>query len=513
MNKESFKLFFKKELKVILGKSKTNWWILFAMFLVTILSISFSKSSLSYLDKKMNDPFINWVNVQNRNDAPISKLIAELSSTGTAQVISKRFGFRNVEENLYRNLNFITSKSKITPFEGRTIKTTSPILNRILGEDNLIEGRNLLMNSKSVRLIVTKDMLIRMGYDDTPLFIDIAYPFVDENTDVVKDLNLQTSNGYFGAPLPVIAVVKQLPGMMSFLCTEYFVQQKDNQDDAFDLTKPEYINSLEFASVDEAFTKKKLNLLLQSLTPKTYQIDQSIEINSFKDYNLLKVNFNMGDSISTHEIGILAKEIEKHFNSSNIYRVFSYNTTNQQITISTDYLSIDFQRLDSIQSFAKWANEECGVKIDMTQIDAKNNFSIISRLGNLLSMVIVAISIAFIVIFLINLFRSHFEKVKKNIGTFKAFGMSNNWLIKVYMMVMSVMILSALFIAFAFSLIVQYTTAFIGILNEGEPIFNVYSNITILSMVATIIFALGAIYYTVSRLLKSTPGDLIYERD
>lgn len=510
IDKESFRLFFKKELQVIFGKNKSNWWILFVMFLVTILSISFSKSSLKYLENKMNDPFINWVNVQNREDAPISKLISELSDPEKSKILAKRYEFNNVEENIYRNLNFISKNNKITPFDGRTIKSTSPILERILSPENLLWGRNILMNPKGLGLIVTKDMLSRLDYIEPPLFIHIAYPYDTTKTNLVRDLKLKTSYDYFGSPIPVIAIVNQLPGMMSFLCSEHFVQQKDNQENTFDLTKTEYLNSIEFAIEDKSFSKEKLSAFLKTLTIEPFQIDESIESNSYKDYSLIKVTF---ESISTRKLGIISESLNKKFNSFKLYRVYSYNMTNQKIEIPTDYLSIDFNRLDSIQSFAKWANTECGVKIDMTQIDAKKNFSIISRLGNLLSIVIVAISIAFIVIFLINLFRSHFEKVKKNIGTFKAFGMSNNWLIKVYMSVMTVMIISALFTALLVSLFFQYITSLIGTLNEGAPIFDVLSNVTIYSLIATITFALGAIYYTVNKLLKCTPGDLIYERD
>ena len=513
LNKESFRLFFNKELKVILGKNAANWWVLFLMFFVTIVSISFSKSSLTYLASKMNDPFINWVNIQNRNDAPINRLISELSSTEKSKKISERYNIQNIEQNIYRNINFITSNNKIKPFEGRTVKPTSPILNRILNNDNLIQGRSFLTDSRSIGLIVTKDMLERMGYESTPLFIYLAYPFDLLKISLVSDLHLKTSFDYFGSPIPVIAVVKQLPGMMSFMCTEYFVQQKDNQENTFDLTKPEYLNSIEFASSNSFFTKVQLDSLLRSITNKYYRIEEVNETNSYKDYILLKVFFDQKDSISTKEIGTIVKEIEKYSEKSDVVRVYTYNTTGQKINISADYLSIDFQRLDSIQAFAKWANDETGVKVDMTLIDAKNNFNIISRLGLSLSLVIVIISIAFIIIFLINLFRGHFEKVKKNIGTFKAFGMSNESLIIVYMAVLSTMIFAALITAFLSSFFLEYVTAYFGLLNAEEPILNVLSDITLYSLLATIIIALIAIYITVNILLKSTPGDLIYERD
>ena len=81
------------------------------------------------------------------------------------------------------------------------------------------------------------------------------------------------------------------------------------------------------------------------------------------------------------------------------------------------------------------------------------------------------------------------------------------------MAVLSSMIFTALFAAFLSSLLLEYVTAFFGLLNAEEPVFKVLSDITLYSLLATIVIALIAIYITVSRLLKSTPGDLIYERD
>lgn len=512
-NKDCYKLFFRKELHVILGKRKANWWILFTMFLFTILSISFSKSSLTYLDQKMNDPFINWVNVQNTSNAPINKLIQEVSNTKDDNPISKRFGFQSFEENIYRNLVFVTDNNKLVPFEGRTIQSTSSILERILDKNNLIEGRTLLANPKSLGLIITKDMLSRLGYDKTPLYVDLAFPFDLSKETLVNSLGLKVSSDYFGVPIPVIAVVKQLPGMMSFLCSEYLVQQRDNQDNTFDLTKPEYCKSLEYVSNDNSLLNDSLKALISTLTTRSFDMEETEEKESFIDCKHWTIIFDQVDSIPSNEIGKISSAINSHFAKNSLKRVYTFNTTSQTITIPTDYLSINFLRLDSIKSFAQWANEECFVQIDMTQIDAKNNFNIISRLGNALSYAILAISIAFIVIFLMNLFRSHFEKIKKNIGTFKAFGMSNNWLISVYMLVLSTMILSALTLAFLLSLLIEFITAKIGILNEGAPIFDVLSDITLISISATIIISIVTIFITTKQLLQSTPGDLIYERD
>ena len=63
--KDYFKLFVKREGKVVLGKNAANLWILSAVMTLTFLAIAFSNASLDYLSYKMDDPFINWVDIKN----------------------------------------------------------------------------------------------------------------------------------------------------------------------------------------------------------------------------------------------------------------------------------------------------------------------------------------------------------------------------------------------------------------------------------------------------------------
>ena len=60
-----FLLFVKREGKVVLGKSYSNIWLLTAVLSATFLAIAFSNASLDYLSYKMDDPFINWVDIKN----------------------------------------------------------------------------------------------------------------------------------------------------------------------------------------------------------------------------------------------------------------------------------------------------------------------------------------------------------------------------------------------------------------------------------------------------------------
>ena len=67
LRNDYFRLFVKREGKVVLGKNLSNLWLLTAVLTATFLAIAFSNASLDYLSYKMDDPFINWVDIKNEH--------------------------------------------------------------------------------------------------------------------------------------------------------------------------------------------------------------------------------------------------------------------------------------------------------------------------------------------------------------------------------------------------------------------------------------------------------------
>ena len=65
VSNDYFRLFVKREGKVVLGKNYSSLWLLCSVLTTTFLAIAFSNASLNYLSFKMNDPFINWVDIKN----------------------------------------------------------------------------------------------------------------------------------------------------------------------------------------------------------------------------------------------------------------------------------------------------------------------------------------------------------------------------------------------------------------------------------------------------------------
>ena len=149
----------------------------------------------------------------------------------------------------------------------------------------------------------------------------------------------------------------------------------------------------------------------------------------------------------------------------------------------------------------------------MAQIHAKENFNSVRLMAGVLSWAMIAFAIICILLFIANLLQSYFQRVKRNIGTFKAFGISNRELITVYLIIIAVMVTASMLISLAMVLLVQYMLPVLGILKDG--VYNYLSLFSLKTWCAILIIftsSLYTVYLLMSRMLKRTPGDLIYER-
>ena len=116
-------------------------------------------------------------------------------------------------------------------------------------------------------------------------------------------------------------------------------------------------------------------------------------------------------------------------------------------------------------------------------------------------------------LFIINLLSSYFQKVKRNLGTFKAFGVSNRDLISIYMLIIFSMISIAVVIAFSATMMIEQILPIVGVLKEGEyDYLQLWRTNTFVSILVIITASVYTVYVVMHRLLKATPGDLIYDR-
>jgi len=121
--------------------------------------------------------------------------------------------------------------------------------------------------------------------------------------------------------------------------------------------------------------------------------------------------------------------------------------------------------------------------------------------------------------FISNVLSRHLDKIKNNIGTFKAFGISNKALLKIYFTLTLWFIISSMIISFLISTAFGYLGGIRGglalvnaTIEPGERYFDMFNYWLLASTLIIILVTMTVIYFTANKILKRTPGDLIYNR-
>lgn len=206
------------------------------------------------------------------------------------------------------------------------------------------------------------------------------------------------------------------------------------------------------------------------------------------------------------------EEILAKYGDEGVERIYDYNEM-YAMDDSDDYISVHFTDLNCIGEFQEFAKEEFDIDIEMSQINAKENFNEVSIMANILSWTMIVFAIICIILFIVNLLQSYFQKVKRNLGTFKAFGISNLELISIYVLILVAMILASVVISLAVTWIIQELLPVLGLQKDGTfDYLSLWSGKTFYAVLIIILASVYTVYAVMKSLLKATPGDLIYDR-
>jgi ABC-type antimicrobial peptide transport system permease subunit len=361
---------------------------------------------------------------------------------------------------------------------------------------------------------VTKEFLERFGYDLKTPVVYMAVALDKDNNEFV--------------PVPVIAVLKELPGMTMFATTPYFRQLKKepakNNPFRRDGTNTEIIlytpgdtlvgNNLKNAVTEFFRQHPEYNDLSPWITLTennlSYQKGFNINISFIGDLDIKDMDDIFQKLINSDLLESLDQEIIRFFN----YKTYHvYNYTNY------DYLAINFYDLSKIREFKNFFYKNYKLRIDIAQIEAKENYNYVSKLTLIISFLLIIFSVMVISMFISNLLSRHLDKIKSNIGTFKAFGISNAGLLKIYFSLTLWFVLSSLVVSFVLSALFGYLGGVRGgltlvgaTIEQNESYFDLFNFWLLASTSIIVMVSMVVIYYTANKILKRTPGDLIYNR-
>lgn len=523
--KQYLKLLMVREGKEVLGKKGSNLWILTLVLVATFASIAFSEGSMIYLRDKMEDPFTNWVNIAKSTDADrFAKFCSDLSNSE----YKKQFGYNSVQMDHATNWNmqgidedhqhFLSLRS-FGQLHGSLIKA-------VLDEKNVVLGASLdtaLLDDNSLGVIITSDAMQRLGYSgkNIPSFIYRMVHIMDvEDMEIADSLGIKVSQtGFFTVPLPVIAVVRRLPNNMDMVSANFLVYQLENNFSTypFDLiAHKEYHHQLHYFVSDEVDREVFEDVVKKALPDSLRDNLQILEDNEtenmrpWKKGSLLKVF--IGDELMDVKVFYdFSKKIETKFNCEQVRRINKYDVIDCPSTKGS-YISIEFNELSHIREFEQFAKDYT-VNLDMAQVASKENFNAVAIMAAILSAAMVIFSIVCIIMFLVNMLQSYFQKVQRNLGTFKAFGMNTRELTQVYIIILITIVLAAVVMALMLTWLIQGVLPLAGVEKDGFNYLSVWNTTTYVATAVILISTILTVIVVMTRMLSQTPGDLIYDRN
>ena len=515
------RLFIRRESRVVVGNRCVNLWVLTAMLVLTFLAIAFSNASLSYLKQRMDDPFTNWVNI------PIyGQKLNELEND---------FGKATSElRNKYGIAHFSVDNSTHYVFYGNTLDKkpylgclffesieNNPLIDAILDPSNVVDNcciEKSLLTNDLLGLIITQDKMESMGYLDPstyPSFVNFRQ-FTDASAAIKYDLQLQDSK-FSSIAIPVLAVVKKLPMNMDVVASANFFNQQQSR--VFNLNDSVANSKLIYAVEDSTLAQEIDNFLYE-------QVDDNVHVGqgyihmpqyttTFRENVIVSVQSVGEYTIPCSKLNELDRKVRERFLDGGYVRLYHHTFVNADYVHGNTFVSMQLTSdgLKNIRAFAEYLNEEYNVDIEMAQIQSKENFSAVSVTATILTWTIIFFALVSVILFIVNLLRTYFQRVKRNMGTFKAFGMSNRELIGIYILILIAIVSGAIIISLLAVVIIQLLLAICHLSYQGGSPYLLLGNInTLFAILVILASSVLTVYWVMKNQLSATPGDLIYDR-
>lgn len=518
--KPYLKLLLAREAKEVVGKRGSNLWLLTLVLVATFASIAFSEGSMIYLRDKMEDPFTNWVSIAKSTDEESFK---DFRDSLFLDENKEKYDYREVLMDQYTNYN-IMGKGKFRYPSVRFFEhINTPLVAAILNEDNIVKGCEVdssLLIDDTMGFIITLDMAKQLGYSEDILPSYISYLAVNEGAD---SLGLKlVMDDFYPVSVPVLAIVRRLPNNVDMMSANFFYEQQHVNSDItypfdFKYHEQEYLHRLTFYVSDEvgleSFENYVREIVIDSLKTRLQFFNVSNdyrELKSWKPGSIIKID--LGDERMSREVfQNMADAIDEHFDTEKVRRVhkleYGFNHAERG-----SFLSVEFKSLKHIREFEAFAKRN-GIQLEMEQVHSKENFNAVTVMAGILSAAMVVFSIVCIIMFMVNMLQSYFQKVKRNIGTFKAFGMNGAELIQVYVLILVMIVCTSVVFALFISWGMQILLPIVGVEKEGFSYLSLWNTTTYVATMVIFVSTIFTVIFVMVRMLSQTPGDLIYDRN
>ena len=508
-------LFYRNETKELLGKKNKHFWLIVVILFFTFLAIGFSNGSLNYLQDKMEDPFVRSISAPiPGNIHNVSRILEMYNSDSLQNLYSYDtiVGYNQWTAYFQGDMPESPSRSidgRSIPFDDPLVKTiVDPGINKSVG--NQFAGEN------DISIIVTKNFVKKLQCSANPAFVF-----------------RQQRNGRL-IPIPVRAVVEKLPGKrIDFITTQYFYNNYNSMGDRFLYKDNKKLYA--FIVMDSVYADK-FKEACDSFFTRYWDEGGMLEVNtldvykhqySYKSLYYLQISFFDSEYIETEQIDEVYQQLresdemkrfitEAHIPENEFVQSYYPNLENRSYN-RFDYVAVNFNDLSKVDLFADKFAEDSKIKLEMAQVEQMKNYNFVSKLTQIMSIILIGFSVLMINIFLSNILSTHLNNIKMNIGTFKAFGIDIK---RIYIGMMYIFVLLPLVFALFLAGVLGYLGFVYFIINALSPFaveknlyFDLFNNYTLISVVVLAIVNYYAFNIIINRIFKQSPGDLIYDRN
>jgi lipoprotein-releasing system ATP-binding protein len=508
-------LFYRNETKELLGKRNKNFWLIVVILFFTFLAIGFSNGSLNYLKNKMEDPFVRSINASiPSSNRKASGMIDQYN----ADSLKQKYNYDTIIGYNKWMVSFLGDmpESSTRGVDGRSIPFDDPLVNTIINKDINNAVGTPFVSENDISIVVTRNLIEKLGCSEDPVFV---FRKIRDGRPI---------------PIPIRAIVDKLPGdRIDFMTTQYFYSNLMSLGDKFLFSNNKklyayvVIDSLkvdEFKGICENFFTGNWQGG-GALEPNT--IDVYKHQFSYKSLYYLQVSFNNSEEISLTQIDELYKMfreseevksfIEKNKIKETEFIQAYYQNQENRITKRWDYIAVNFNDLSQVDAFAEQFTEDSDIKLEMAKIEQMKNYNFVSKLTGIMSVILIGFSVVMINIFLSNILSTHLNNIKKNIGTFKAFGIDIK---RIYIGMMYIFVLMPLVFALLFAGLAGYLRLVYYIIQflspfavEKDLYFDLFNSYTLISVLILAVVNYYSFSVIINRIFKQTPGDLIYDRN
>ncbi len=499
------RILLRNEYRALQGRNRRNVLYLFIILFIVFFAFGFAKSTLNYQERLAGDPYSNWINLDYHAGTRDSlRVLKEMIVQGR---IGDRYHIRNA---------FFCNKGMITVepdpydgipalFEARSIDPASGILKELLSGDRILRyfpvSAENPFDYEPNGVIISRKLMEKQGMDPrTTVFLPVRFPSGDR------------------VPLPVVAVADELPDKADIVYTNLFYCKSMNAGFCDRESNWYRIYAVDFDTAGILGVLSQLYAALRINDPAT------VETTIIPTGNPSVVTWKI--EVGEQENGMTFDEMDRRVASLPALRGhpagrwyhLSADTACDNSAFFHDYLAIEFRDLQRIRAFAGFLRDRLGLQLSLETLTDRENYLYTGNIALGALVLLMVLSTLFVAVHIAGTLRNHLLAVKKNLGNFLAFGVKNATLSTLYILVTlrilaTAMIPAALLAWAAGELFERYLLVRLLVLDPAQDYFSLTNGWFALLLALIPAVAILRTRISVGRILKQTPGNLIYERD